>query len=151
MLIRENFGALRGWKIRIRATDLSAAMLAKARSGKYSQLEVNRGLPAPLLAKYFTRMGTSWVIQNELRSMIDFQCSNLIEPWPPLPPMDVIFIRNVLIYFDMDVKRKIVAGMRKALRPDGHLFLGAAETMLGLNDGFVRVQYEKAGCFRLKS
>ncbi len=82
--------------------------------------------------------------------MIDFQCLNLIGPWPPLPPMDVIFIRNVLIYFDMDVRRQIAAGMQKALRQDGHLFLGAAESMLGMNDAFIRVQYEKAGCFRLK-
>lgn len=151
MLIREHFPQLRDWKVGIRATDLSPAMLARAKEGKYSQLEVNRGLPAPLLAKYFTRQGASWVINDEVRSLIDFRSLNLIEPWPSMPAMDIVFIRNVLIYFDVEVKKKIFASMRKVLRPDGFLFLGAAETTLGLDDAFARMQYDKAGCFRLKA
>ena len=151
ILLREHFPQLRDWKVGIRATDLSPAMVKRAREGKYSQLEVNRGLPAPLLARHFTRQGTQWVVNDDVRKMIDFREMNLIEPWPMMPPIDVVFIRNVLIYFDVPVKKQIFGNMRKVMRPDGYLFLGAAETTLGIDDSFTRLQYEKAGCFRLKS
>ena len=83
--------------------------------------------------------------------MVQFQQLNLIAPWPSLPEMDVIFLRNVLIYFDVEVKRQILSRVRRLLRPDGFLFLGGAETTLNLDDAFERVPFERSGCYRLRS
>jgi chemotaxis protein methyltransferase CheR len=102
MLIRENFPALLNWKIRILATDLSTDILARAREGRYSQLEVNRGLPASLLVKYFQKRGCDWFLRDDIRAMVDYQILNLSNAWPTMPPMDIVMIRNVLIYFGMD-------------------------------------------------
>lgn len=150
MLIKEHFPELASWTVRILATDLSTEVLAKAREGRYAQIEVNRGLPAPLLVKYFDRAGMGWQVKPELKRMVDFRPMNLITPWPSLPRMDVIFLRNVLIYFDLDTKRQIFGRIQQHLRPDGYLFLGAAETTVNVHDGFERLQLDKAGCYRLR-
>lgn len=150
MLLREHFPVLRTWNLRIRGTDLSPTMVRRAREGRYSQLEINRGLPAPMLVKYFKRDGTSWIVGDELRSGMQFEEMNLIRPWPAMQAMDLVFLRNVLIYFDVQVKKQIFAGVRKVLKQDGFLFLGAAETTMNLDDAFVRVEYDKAGCFQYK-
>lgn len=149
MLIRENFPALIEWRIRFIATDISQEMLRRSRDGIYSQLEVNRGLPAKYLVKYFEKRGSDWQIKADLRSMIEFKELNLIKPWPAMPPLDVVFIRNVLIYFDLPTKRAILGNIRKVLRPDGYLFLGGAETTLSLDESFKRAQVGPTWCYRL--
>ncbi len=151
MLLREHFPALGGWDLRIVASDLSTDVLEKAKQGRYSQLEVNRGLPASLLVKYFQRQGTEWQLKDDVRRLIEFRQLNLIEPWPALPPCDVVLIRNVLIYFDVETKRQILGKARRVLRPDGYLFLGGAETTINLDDSFQRVEFQRAGCYQLRS
>ncbi|MGE0679666.1 MAG: protein-glutamate O-methyltransferase CheR [Candidatus Binatia bacterium] len=151
LLLREHFPLLANWTVRFMATDLSVEMVERARAGRYSQLEVNRGMPAPLLVKYFQRHGVEWQVKEELRKTVEFRQMNLLDAWAALPEMDVIFMRNVLIYFDVPTKKAILAKVRRLLRPDGYLFLGAAETTLNLDDGFERVQFDKAGCYRLRN
>lgn len=131
MTLREHFGAqLGGWKVRILATDISQEMLEKASKGAYSELEINRGLPAPLMVKYFQRVGLQWQIKPEIRDMVEFRKLNLVEPWSNMPRFDVVFLRNVLIYFDTDTKRKILAQVRRCMAPHATLFLGGAETVI---------------------
>jgi chemotaxis protein methyltransferase CheR len=149
LLLRENFPELSTWKLNFLATDISIEMLDRCREGCYSQLEVNRGLPAPLLVKYFRKIGTEWQIKEELRRMIDFRQINLAQTWPVLPLMDVIFMRNVLIYFDVETKKTILARVRRTLKPEGYLFLGGAETTLNLDDSFKRVQIDKTAYYQI--
>jgi len=151
MLLRENFPELRTWNVRLLATDISTAMLERAQRGHFSQLEINRGLPAVLLARYFTREGLDWVISPDLGKCIEFRHFNLAEPWREFPSSDVIFIRNVLIYFDVETKRAILARVRRALRPDGYMFMGGAETTLNLDDSFERVPYQNTAYYRLRN
>ena len=150
MLLQEDFPSLADWSTRLIASELSAEMLARAREGRYSQLEVNRGLPAKLLVKYFRQHGTDWQIREDLRSKVEFQAFNLAEAWPPLPPMDIIMMRNVLIYFGVETKRKILTKVRQLLRPDGFLFLGGAETTFNLDDTFERVQFDRTICYHVR-
>lgn len=150
MLIRENFPILLDWKLSFIASDISVEMLNRCRSGEFSQLEVNRGLSAPLLIKYFEKDGLKWSIKKEFREMIDFQQINLAETFPYLPKMDIIFIRNVLIYFDIEMKKKILKQIKSILQPDGFLFLGAAESTLNLDDDFERMDVKHSGCYRMK-
>ena len=149
MIIREYFPPLRDWKVQILATDISTAMLAKARAGRFTQLEMNRGLPAPLMVKYFVKDGTEWQIKDELRQMVEFRELNLAERWPLLPPVDIIFMRNVLIYFDIALKKDILRRVRQVIRPDGFFFLGSAETTMSLDEAFERDQIDRAVVYRL--
>jgi chemotaxis protein methyltransferase CheR len=151
MVLREHFPEVLAWTTQFVATDISAEMIARCRKGLYTQLEVNRGLPAPLLIKHFTKSEMDWQIKDELRRMVDFRELNLLDAWPFQPQsLDIVFCRNVLIYFDVETKKKILGRIRTLLRPDGALFLGGAETTLNLDDGFERAPYEKAGCYRLR-
>ncbi len=150
MLLKNDFPQLNTWKITFSASDLSNQMLNRCKSGIYSQLEVNRGLPAPLMVKYFDRVGTEWQVKEDLRKMIEFRIINLSENWPMMPQLDLVMMRNVLIYFDVDMKKNILARIRKLLKPDGYLFLGAAETTLNLDENFERMPYKQSGCYRLK-
>ncbi len=151
MLLREHSPGLKDWNLQLLASDLAGNVLERARRATFNQLEVNRGLPAPLLLKYFRQEGTQWQLKDEIRSMVQFQQLNLIGLWPALPEMDVVFLRNVLIYFDVPVKQQILARVRRILRPDGFLFLGGAETTLNLDDAFERVPFERSGCYRLRA
>jgi chemotaxis protein methyltransferase CheR len=148
MILREHFPALAGWNVRILATDLSRDVLARARAGRFSQLEVNRGLPATYMIKHFRKEAMEWQIGDSIREMVEFRELNLIESWPGLPLMDVVFMRNVLIYFDVDTKRTILGKVRRVLRPDGVLFLGGAETTMNLDDAYQRLALGKAVCYR---
>lgn len=150
MTLKNSFPALDSWKISYFASDISNQMLNRCRSGIYSQLEINRVLPAPLMVKYFQRLGTEWQVKEELRKMIQFRITNLSEKWPYMPPLDLIMMRNVLIYFDVEMKKDILGRARKLLKPDGYLFLGAAETTLNLDDNFERMPFKQSGCYRLK-
>jgi chemotaxis protein methyltransferase CheR len=149
MILREHFPELLQWRINFIASDISKEMLERCREGCYSQLEVNRGLPAPLLIKYFQKIGTQWRIHDNLRSAIDFRQINLAEAWPVMPQMDIIFIRNVLIYFDLQTKKNIMARLNKLLKPDGCLFLGGAETTLNIDDSFKRIQIDKSAYYQV--
>lgn len=150
MTIQEHFPELLNWNFRFIATDLCAAVLARAQAGRYNQLEVNRGLPANLLVKYFTAKGVEWEFSPELRRRVEFSELNLIKDWPSLPSLDLVFLRNVLIYFDVETKKTILAKIRRLLRPGGILLLGGAETTLGLDEGFERIVFDKTTCYRLK-
>ena len=138
-----------GPRAEIVATDLSNEVLEKARAGVYSQLEVNRGLPAKNLVEHFVRQGPNWAISQELRSMIAFQKHNLLNAPPLGGPFDIIFLRNVLIYFEMDVKRDIMRRLRSVLRPGGYLVLGAAETTVGVDSAWSRVQVGRSSIYQL--
>jgi len=150
MLVCEHFPILANRRTRIIATDLSETILARAREGLYSQIEVNRGLPATLLIKYFDKQGLHWRIKYEIRRMVEFQQSNLAEPWPLMPPLDVVLMRNVLIYFDVNTKKAILARIRSVLKPDGYLFLGSSETTLNLDPAFESISMGKSLCYQLR-
>jgi chemotaxis protein methyltransferase CheR len=125
--------------VEIVATDLNEQVLSRAREGVYSQLEVNRGLPAAMLVRHFERVGAHWRVRADLRSRVDFRRHNLMDGTPP-GPFDLVFLRNVLIYFDLATKRAVLDRVARVLRPGGFVVLGAAETTLGVHDGFERVE-----------
>ena len=136
MLLKEADSKLAGWRIEIIATDLSNEVLDKAKEGLYTQFEAQRGLPITLLMKYFTQAGDHWQISQDLRRMVTYKTFNLLESPAALGHFDVIFLRNVLIYFDPPTKSKILEGMSRQLASDGFLYLGGAETVLGVSDKF---------------
>ncbi len=150
ILLREHFPELHDWTVGLVATDLSEDIVARARAGRFNQIEVNRGLPARLLVKYFTKDGIEFRVNDALREMVEFKALNLVKPWPPMPPLDVIFLRNVMLYFDPATRREILARIRRCLAPDGYLFLGAAETTLNADDAFERVAIEQSWAYRLR-
>jgi chemotaxis protein methyltransferase CheR len=149
MLIREHFPELTGWHLTLLASDLSREVLARAAEGVYNPIEVTRGLPPTLLAKYFEPQGTSWQLRADIRSMVKFQEFNLARPWPRLPHMDLVLLRNVLIYFDAPTKKAILGRVAHLLRPDGYLLLGSAETTLTQVDFFQRCKHLRGGFFQL--
>ncbi len=136
MILKEEQAKLQGWRIDIVATDLSREALDRAREGVYSQFEVQRGLPIQLLIKYFTQNGDRWQIAPELRSVIAFRELNLLTDFTALGTFDVVFCRNVLIYFDQVTKTAILERVSRMMPPDGVLYLGGAETVLGVTDRF---------------
>lgn len=150
MTIRENFPQLAKWRINILASDLSKEMLDRVADGSYSQIEVNRGMPAVMMVKYFKQEGVRWRVKQELRDMVITKRINLIERWPSLPKMDIIFMRNVLIYFSTEVKRQILANVRQQMAPDGVLFLGGAETTMGVDTNLQRLSYGNTAVYRLQ-
>lgn len=150
MLLSEEAG-LRGWQTEIHATDISEEMLTKSRSGRYTQLEVNRGLPAPMLVRHFTRAGAEWQLSEAVRRLVTFRHLNLATAFPPMPAFDVVFLRNVLIYFDMQTRRDILKRVRGVLKPGGCLFLGSAETTIGVDDGWERLVVGRTSVHRARA
>jgi chemotaxis protein methyltransferase CheR len=148
LLIREHFPELSTWKVALMASDLSQEVLARARAGRFNQIEVNRGLPAALLVKYFEQHGTDWQLNPNVRSMVDFQQINLADSWPVLSRMDLVLIRNVMIYFEVETKKSILGKLARLLRPDGYLILGGAETTINLDESYRRVEPIKAGLYQ---
>lgn len=149
MLLRENFPQLATWQVSILATDLSPTVLAQARAGSYNQFEVNRGLPAPLLFKYFLKQADRWVLKENIRTMVEFRSMNLIEPWPIFPSFDLVLLRNVLVYFDVPTKQTILKKIRTSLQPQGALFLGRAETTINLDPAWAQVTMGKTTVYQL--
>lgn len=149
ILLREYFPELSSWKVTFQATDISEGMLERCRAGSYSQVEVNRGLPVSLLMKYFQQDGARWQLRGDMRALINFQRLNLAASWPPMPVFDLIFLRNVMIYFDVGTKKSILNRVKRVLRPDGYLVLGGAETTLNLDDSYERAETLKSGFYRL--
>ena len=142
--------ALAGWTVDVVATDLSEEMLDRGRRGEFSQLEVNRGLPATTLVRHFERQGLNWRINQSIRERVEFRHLNLTRPFPPLGQFDVVFLRNVLIYFDLPTKREVLGRVRQVLAPDGHLFLGAAEMTMGVDDAWERVPAGRSSVYRIR-
>jgi len=136
MSLKEMGAALGGWRIEIVATDLSQEVLEKSKAGLYSQFEVQRGLPIQLLVKYFKQVGELWQINPDIRAMVQHRQFNLLHDFSQLGVFDLIFCRNVLIYFDQETKTNIFNRLAKAVEPDGFLVLGAAETVIGLTTVF---------------
>ena len=151
MLLKEYFPDLAGWQINLTATDISHEMLQRSRAGRYSQLEVNRGLPTNLLLKWFRQEGGVWEIDEQIRRMMTFKPMNLAQPWPAMPLWDLIFLRNVMIYFDNDVKKSILGRVSRSLGDDGYLVLGGAETTFGLDNSFQRIETLKSGYYQRKT
>jgi chemotaxis protein methyltransferase CheR len=135
MCVKE-FAALAGWRVEIIATDLSQAVLEKSRAGIFSQFEVQRGLPIQMLVKHFAQVGELWQLNADIRAMVQHRQLNLLQDFSHLGTFDVIFCRNVLIYFDQDTKAGIFDRLARVLEPDGALALGAAESVLGISDAF---------------
>ena len=150
MLLKEHFPELGDWNVSILATDISDEMLTRCRKGVFSKLEVNRGLPAPLLIKYFLQEDAEWRLKDEIRSVIEFRELNLITPFPLMSKMDIVFIRNVLIYFDVKTKKEIMEKIRKNMDPEGYMFLGGAETTLNIHEAFHRLRLGKSTCYTLR-
>ncbi len=146
MLLKEMQRDLAGWRIDVIATDLSNEVLEKARQGIYSQFEVQRGLPIQLLIKYFTQIGDMWQIAPDIRSMVKYQQLNLLSDFSHLGMFDLIFCRNVLIYFDQETKINLLDRLARVIAGDGYLVLGAAETVVGLTETF-KVVTEARGLY----
>jgi chemotaxis protein methyltransferase CheR len=140
-----------GWSYEIVGSDISGEMINRAQTGEYSQVEVNRGLPAPQLIQYFERDGAHWRVTPALRRNVSFRLLNLTGPLPSMSPFDVIFLRNVLIYFDVATKKSVLRNVARLLRPDGWLFLGAAETTIGIDENYERVTAGRTSAYRLRS
>jgi len=136
MILKEMGAQLAGWRVEILATDLSNEVLEKARAGLYSQFEVQRGLPIQMLMKYFTQSGETWQISPEIKAMVQFRQLNLLTDFGHLGMFDVVFCRNVLIYFDQETKIDVLERLVRITEGDGFLVLGAAETVVGLTEAF---------------
>ncbi|MET0709692.1 MAG: protein-glutamate O-methyltransferase CheR [Tardiphaga sp.] len=136
MILKDFGAALSGWRIEIVATDLSPEVLEKSRAGLYTQFEVQRGLPIQSLVKHFTQVGTLWQLNADVRSLVQFRQFNLLQDYTHLGKFDIIFCRNVLIYFDQPTKSDIFGRLARVSESDGYLFLGAAETVIGLTDKY---------------
>ena len=137
MMLQDAAPRLAGWQVDIVATDLSTEVLEKAKLGLYSHFEVQRGLPVQSLLKHFEQVGEQWRISASLRQMVDFRPLNLLHPFDSLGVFDIIYCRNVLIYFDAPTKGDVLGRLGASLAPDGALLLGAAETVIGLTDRLV--------------
>ena len=147
MCLKEMGAQLAGWRIEIIATDLSPSVLEKCRAGIYSQFEVQRGLPIQLLVKHFKQTGELWQLNPDIRAMTQFKQLNLLQDFSHLGTFDIVFCRNVLIYFDQDTKIDVFKRLAKVMEPDGFLSLGAAETVVGLTDAF-KPHPDKRGLYR---
>jgi chemotaxis protein methyltransferase CheR len=136
MLLTERAQQTIGWKFDIVGTDLSKEVVEKAKQGIYTQFEVQRGLPITLLVKYFDKVGDRWQLKQNIRNMVQYREGNLLQDFGPIGVFDVVFCRNVLIYFDTATKGKVLEAIAKVMAPDGVLYLGGAETVMGITDKF---------------
>lgn len=150
MVIREHFRDMLTWNLTLLGSDLSQTILQRAERGRYSQLETSRGLPAALLAKYFEPAGPEWQLSPCVRDMVTFRQMNLSAPWPEIGEFDVVFLRNVLMYFPLDTRKDILQKVRLRLRSRGILFLGAAESTLGFESGYEPVRFQRCLYYKLR-
>lgn len=151
MLIHKYFPIFCSRGLQLIASDVSSEMLSRAVAGRYTQKEIERGLPATFLKRYFQKNNQTWLIKEEISKLVYFRQINLAGVWPPLPQMDIIFMRNVLIYFDVETRKSILEHVHELLLPDGYLFLGAAETTTHIIRDFESVQFDKAVGYRRKA
>ena len=150
MILKTHLPTSNDWKIKFIASDISERMLERARAGAYTQFEVNRGLPVPFLVRYFEIKEGAWCIKQELKDMIEFRKINLLSPWS-ISGIDLLFVRNVMIYFDDKTKQDLFDRFEKAINPGGYLFLGGTETILGHTEDFKRLRIDNVTCYQLKN
>jgi len=136
MMLRSSFPELADWDVTLIATDISGEVIRRAKEGCYTQFEVNRGLPAPMLVKYFERQGIHWCLRSEIREMVQFQEASLVDIFSQLADIDIVFLRNVLIYFDEKTRRYLLKRVEHVLRSDGCLIMGAAEAPIFYSTAF---------------
>lgn len=148
MLMREAFPQLAPWRVRMICTDVSPAMIERCRAGHFAQIEVNRGLSKAKLEHWFEPDGAGWRVRDDLKQGLEFRVMNLLDTWTGIASVDVVMLRNVLIYFDLETRRDILERIRRALAPDGYLLLGAAETTMNVHDGFTREVVAGASTYR---
>ncbi|MDY7225467.1 CheR family methyltransferase [Hyalangium rubrum] len=148
MLLEEAAAQLEGWTVRLLATDLSESALNRARAGRYGQQEINRGLPARLLVKYFRQERGQWTLHEDIRRRVEFRALNLVQDFLLPGEMDLIFLRNVMIYWDTPTRKAVLGRMRNRLAGDGYLVLGGAETTLHLDSDFERVHLHQSSWYR---
>lgn len=152
MLLDAHFPQLATWKVELVATDYSRPNLARAKSGIYTQLEVNRGLPAKFLIEYFEKCDDGhWQMRPDIRERVTFQQLNLLATWPTIPECDLVIMRNILIYWDTETKREVLGRVQRQLAKDGLLALGGAETPYLLDDAYSRVGTARYTCYELRS
>ena len=150
IMLKEMAQLLDGFSITLLATDINAQMVARSREGRYNTVEVSRGLTPAQLSRFFDRNGSEFQVKQELRRMVEFRELNLAGNWIGIPNMDIILLRNVMIYFDVETRKGILARVRQTLLPGGSLFLGAAETTNNVDDNFERVIVDKVSTYRVK-
>ncbi len=148
MILNEHFPALANWRVTITATDISQQAVSKGKAGRFTQVEVNRGLPITLLIKYFKQQGAFWIVNDKLKKPMRFRQLNLMGPFIGINNMDVILCRYVLIYFDQQTKKQILQKIVKVLNPGGYLFLGATESPIGLPPTMKRTSFGRAVCWK---
>lgn len=148
LLIADSFPQLAGWRVRLLGTDFSEDMLARTRAGRYSEAEMGRGLPDDLRDRYFRRDGEAWVLDPAIRRRVELRRLNLIRDWPPLPAMDLVLLRNVMIYFDPTTRETILRHVEALVRPGGYLFLGTAESLQVGTEAFDQVRLGRTICYR---
>ena len=148
MLLTELGAKVAGWRFEIVATDLSTEIITRAKQGVYSQFEVQRGLPITMLVKYFAQDGDKWRVSDKIRNMVQYREFNLLDHPRMLGQFDIVFCRNVLIYFDQPTKTKVLSGIADQMAPDGGLYLGGAETVLGITDRFEPIPGQR-GVYRI--
>lgn len=151
ILIKELAHLFDGWQVILMGTDISTQMVQRSRAGRYNAVEVNRGLTSAQLTRFFDRDGQEWCLKPELRRMVEFREMNLAGPWSGVPQMDIVLLRNVMIYFDLETRKSILSRVRQTLLPGGYLVLGAAETTSNIDDQYERVILDKASFYRPKS
>ena len=150
MILRDRFAAMPGWSFQLLASDISRQMVERAKRGVYTQVEINRGLPAPYLIRFFDQRDGQWHLKDDVKNMCRFFHQNLAQAWTAIPPVDIVMLRNVLIYFDVETRREVLRRVRRLLRPGGYLLLGSAETTLNLDDTFNRVRIGRAVFYQVK-
>ncbi|MGQ9812709.1 MAG: CheR family methyltransferase [Dissulfurimicrobium sp.] len=148
MIIAEHFKHIANGASEILATDISKQVIEKGAAGRFTQIEVNRGLPITMLIKYFKQQGAFWVINEDIKKMVHFRLLNLVGPIAAVGSFDVIFCRYVLIYFDQETKQQVIQKLEKALNPGGYLFFGATETPVGFSPAMERLSIGKTVCWR---
>lgn len=150
IMIREEFSHVLNWKLSLTATDVSERALDRARKATYSDFEVGRGLTPQIRQKYFMRQGSSWLLLDSVRNMVEFQSLNLLHTIPRWGKFDIIFLRNVLIYFDRQLKKDVLTKVSGELAQDGVLILGSSESIFSLADNLERMKIPHCECYRLK-
>ena len=148
MLLQEQGPLLAGWNVELLATDFSQTILKRARGGMFSQIEMNRGLPVTNLVRHFRKTTDAWELKPEVRSRVEFRELNLAIPWPVLPQMDLVLMRNVLLYFEPALRQRVLRRLAQTLHPDGILVLGSGETTLTMDDTFEGVPLERTVVYR---
>jgi chemotaxis protein methyltransferase CheR len=149
MVLARYFSQLLNWEIQLFGTDISSEALDKAATGQFDEIEVHRGVQPLIIREYFRKDGPRYAIKEDISKLVQFSHMNLIEEWPALPQADIVFMRNVLRYLNSEARRKILTNLKSVLKPDGYLFLGAQESLVGIDETYNMVPSEKTVYYQL--